>query len=328
LNVNDRWSLSTIALIVLAALVLVVVFATHPPDLLLASPFGERGAPKPAVSALPSAFGASGEVRLQLRLPGEPFEFPVEVQGDRETLEYQWVSAADSAAMFPSEKFSSATVRAPLLPGFYRLAIAHPDTRTIVDSIVVGVMVPFSAKVGSTLNGYQIGRYNFERSPGDGTPPPPGFVEVREDNQELAVSTHFRLGDFLTHDDQERWPRYLALDPRILDKVELVLRYLGSRDHDMSVNVNSGYRTPLHNRRVPRAASDSRHQYGDAADLAIDVDQNGKVSYFDVLAVARAVELVERDHPELVGGLGIYGNHGTSPYVHIDVRGQRKRWRG
>ncbi|MBI1809277.1 MAG: DUF882 domain-containing protein, partial [Gemmatimonadetes bacterium] len=170
--------------------------------------------------------------------------------------------------------------------------------------------------------------YRWEREHGDATPPPPGFIEVTPETAELAVSTHFRIGDFITHDGQETWPRYVALDPRILDKVELVLRYLGSRDHDMSINVNSGFRTPLHNRRVPRAASDSRHQYGDAADLAIDVDEDGRVTYLDVLAVARAVEWVERDHPDLAGGLGLYGNRGTAPYVHIDVRGQSKRWRG
>jgi uncharacterized protein YcbK (DUF882 family) len=79
---------------------------------------------------------------------------------------------------------------------------------------------------------------------------------------------------------------------------------------------------------VPRAASDSRHQYGDAIDLALDADLDGRVSFFDMLAVSRAVEAVERDHPELVGGMGLYGNRGTAPYVHIDVRGERKRWRG
>ena len=65
-----------------------------------------------------------------------------------------------------------------------------------------------------------------------------------------------------------------------------------------------------------------------AADLAIDVDEDGRITYLDVLAVSRAVEMVERDYPALVGGLGLYGNLGTAAYVHIDVRGTRKRWRG
>ena len=279
-------------------------------------------------SPLASAFGASGQVRLQLRLPGELFEFPVDVSGSDPGVSYGWVRTEDSSAVEPSRPLAGTTVAAPLRPGFYHLQVQVADGHHIVDSIVVGVMVPFSAKVGSTLNGYRIGTYAFERLRGDATPPPRGFVEVYAENAELPVSTHFRVADFLTHDGQERWPRYVALDPRILDKVELVLARLGVRDHPMSIGVNSGFRTPLHNERVPRAASDSRHQYGDAADLAIDADGDGKVTYLDGLAVARAVELVERDHPELVGGLGLYGNRGTAAYVHIDVRGKRSRWSG
>jgi hypothetical protein len=41
------------------------------------------------------------------------------------------------------------------------------------------------------------------------------------------------------------------------------------------------------------------------------------------------VDLVEARHPELVGGLGIYTSRlYPTPYVHIDTRGERKRWRG
>ncbi len=325
---RDRWSIGQIMLIGALVLAVAAVVVAHPPQSLLATPFpGEAGPERaPAVSTTAGAFGSSGEVRVQLRLPGELFEFPVDVKRGTEQVEYLWVNAVDSVPMTATAPLSGATVAAPPKPGFYKLAIARPDSRTLVDSIIVGVMIPFSSKLGASINGYQIGTYRAER--GEGSAPPPGFVEVRPENSELAVSTHFRLADFLTHDGQERWPRYLALDPRILDKVELVLAHLGVREHDMPMTVNSGFRTPLHNQRVPRAASDSRHQYGDAADLAIDVDGDGRVTYLDVLAVARAVELTERDHPELVGGLGLYGNRGTAPYVHIDVRGVRKRWKG
>ena len=60
------------------------------------------------------------------------------------------------------------------------------DTSRIVDSIVVAVMVPFSEKMGATLNGYRIGTYRWERAHGDATPPPRGFVEVRAADAELA----------------------------------------------------------------------------------------------------------------------------------------------
>ncbi len=327
---RDRWSPVLLVVLGVIAFVVVAVFATHPPDLLFGSSLGapDDGAGK-RLTALPTAFGESGEVRLQLRMPAEPFEFPLELRASRDSLRYRWLRASDSLAMTPVQAMTrGSTVTAPDRAGFYRLEVFAPDQRVIVDSLVVGVLLPFAAKHGSTVNGYRIGNYRWERAADDATPPPPGFVEVTRESAETAVSTHFRIADFITHDGQESWPRYVALDPRILDKVELVLRYLGSRDHDMTVNVNSGYRTPLHNRRVPRAASDSRHQYGDAADLAIDVDGDGRVTYLDVLAVARAVEWVERDHPGLAGGLGLYGNRGTTPYVHIDVRGTTKRWRG
>ena len=306
-----------------------VLFVRHPPNDLLASPFSPEPARDSAASvrALQSAFGASGDVRLQLRLPGEHFDFPIQPDTLQERSEYQWLKASDSTPVVPFRPLVGTSVASPERPGFYRLSVARPAGRHIVDSLLVGVMVPFSSKLGSSLNGYRIGSYRWERSHEE-TAPPAGFVEVYAENAELPVSTHFKLGDFLTHDGQERWPRYVALDVRILDKVELVLRYLGSRDHDIPMDVHSGFRTPYHNLRVPRAAGDSRHQYGDAADLAIDADGDGKVTFSDGIAVAHAVEMVERDYPELVGGLGIYGNRGGAAYVHIDVRGTKKRWRG
>ena len=38
---------------------------------------------------------------------------------------------------------------------------------------------------------------------------------------------------------------------------------------------------------------------------------------------------IKRMHPELAGGLGVYSSRRFStPYCHIDARGERKRWRG
>ncbi|MFI5310239.1 MAG: D-Ala-D-Ala carboxypeptidase family metallohydrolase [Gemmatimonadales bacterium] len=327
---TDGLPLALIAVVGALAIGAAVALVTHPPTDLLASPFGRpgEGVAGNSVTALRTAFGSSGEVRLQLRMPGELFDFPIEVRGTTDRAEYQWLRASDSSAVVPPRPLQGTTVVAPLGPGFYRLAVTQGEGNRIVDSVVVGVLVPFSAKLGSTLNGYRIGRYQWERSHDESTPPPKGFVQVLAEDTELPVSTHFRLGDFLTHDGQETWPRYLALDLRIVDKVELVLDYLGSRHRDIPVDLHSGYRTPLHNHRVPRAASDSRHQYGDAADLAIDADGDGHLTSLDQLAVSHAVDMVEREHPELVGGLGVYGSGGVGGYVHIDVRGVRKRWRG
>jgi len=313
------------------ALLGAVVLILHPPHLLLASPFA-RDDRALAVSASPAVFGRSGAVRVHLVLPNESFEFPLEVQGDPGGLTYTWVRAQDSAVVAPSQPLAGAVVVAPGFPGVYRLEVAQESGHRIVDSVLVAVMVPYAAKMGQSLNGYRIGNYNAGI---DGERPalPRGFIEVTPDIVELAVSKHLRLADFVTHDEQQDlWPKYVALDTRVLDKVELVLAYVGAfrggRNNLVQVDVHSGFRTPVYNRRVPRSARDSRHQFGDAADLAIDADGDGRVTYRDGMLVSLQVEQVERDFPQYVGGLGIYGNQNGAPYVHIDVRGKRARWKG
>ncbi len=324
---TDGWTLGHVIVVGLLAIGVAALVLANPPGLLIANAFGSRNT-NPKVSASATAFGLSGQVRLQVRMPGELFDFPLDVTGSEVAPNYLWVRAEDSSAVVEPHPMHGTTVKAPLIAGMYRLALVNESGRQIIDSVLVAVLVPFSTKMGATLNGYKIGRYRWERLGGDAAPPPVGFLQVLPEDVDLDVSTHLRLGVFITHDDQDVWPKYVALDPRILDKVELVLADLGVKDFEMPMDVSSGFRTPLYNRTVPRAAGDSRHQYGDAADLAIDVDGDGKVTYADAVAVARAVERVEQRHPELVGGLGLYGNRGTSPYVHIDVRGKPSRWRG
>lgn len=326
---SDGRKLGRVAVTGLFAIGIAALVIANPPAALFSTAFGPGSADaEPKITALSTAFGASGAVRLQLRMPGESFDFPVEISGSGGPASYLWVKAADSSAVVEPSPLTGTTVKAPQLPGLFRLAVVTSSGRHVVDAVVVGVLVPFSTKLGSTLNGYRIGRYRAERAGGDVSPPPIGFLQVLPEDVDLRISEHLRLGDFLTHDGQDVWPRYVALDPRILDKIELVLADLGVKDFEMPMDVSSGFRTPLYNRTVPRAAGDSRHQYGDAADLAIDVDGDGRITFADAMAVARAVERVERRHPELVGGLGLYGNHGTPPYVHIDVRGKPSRWRG
>lgn len=325
---DERVSSRQAVVLGIAAMIAVAIVVAVPPNRLLGSVFGETPAP-PRIAAGREAFGESGEVRLQLKMPSEPFDFPFDSVMPPSGASYHWVRAADSGAVSLASTLQGARVHAPERSGLYHLAVTAEGRRTIVGDVVVGVLVPFEEKLGSSLNGYRIGTYRWERARGDATPPPPGFVEVWPADAGLWVSGHLQLADFITHDtQQDRWPKYVALDRRILDKVELVLDRLGARERIMEVSVHSGFRTPLHNRRVPRAAGDSRHQYGDAVDLAMDADGDGRVSFFDILAVARAVDVVEEEHPDLVGGLGVYGNRGNAPYVHIDVRGARKRWRG
>jgi uncharacterized protein YcbK (DUF882 family) len=294
-----------------------------------------------SVAASRNAFGASQGVKLRLALPNDSLEFPLEVGGDPTSLSYRWVDVnaeyvtADSAA--PRQLLAGATVVAPSIPGVYRLALSKGADEQLVAEPTLAVMVPFATKVGGFVNGYKIGTYLAERFRG-GSPVqerPDGFIEVTPQIMDMHVSRHLRLGDFVTHDAQDDvWPKYVALDARLLDKLELVLAKLASwRGEDslpnMALDVHSGYRTPAYNARVPRSARDSRHQYGDAVDLVIDADRDGRITSRDEKLVTVAVDLVEAEHPQLVGGLGVYTSRRyRTPYVHIDARGKRSRWRG
>jgi uncharacterized protein YcbK (DUF882 family) len=107
------------------------------------------------------------------------------------------------------------------------------------------------------------------------------------------------------------------------------------------VKVLSGFRTPSYNSgggNTAGRANLSRHTYGDASDIFIDNDGDGnmddlngdgRVNIGDARFIQEAVDRVERAHPELVGGAGVYpACCGHGPFIHIDTRGYRARWVG
>jgi len=298
----------------------------RPRTILASRPF-ERFAPSFAARATADAFGRSGGVKVRVALPEDSVEFPLGLSADPSTVRYQWVRLADSSEATAPRALAGAHVVAPSVAGFYRLALLRGETREVLAEPTLGVMVPFEAKRGGMLNGYRIGTYLSERL-GIDHERPDGFLEVQPGQLELRVSNHLRLADFLTQDSQsDVWPKYVALSPRLLDKLELVIDEVerGRRPgRDLALGVHSGFRTPAHNGRVKRAASDSRHQYGDAADVVLDANGDGRITAKDGLLVARAVDAVERANPDLAGGLGLY----PGGRVHIDARGKRTRWRG
>ncbi|HYN80579.1 MAG TPA: D-Ala-D-Ala carboxypeptidase family metallohydrolase [Gemmatimonadaceae bacterium] len=285
--------------------------------------------------AVPSstAFGTSGGVLLRFALPGERIRYPLDVHGDPTSLQYDWVRLGETVASGRPQPLVGADVNAPFKAGFYRLALVRGDQLRIIDGLTLAVLVPFKEKEGTMLNGYRIGTYLKEKLAGN-QDPPAGFLEITERDVSLPISKHLRVGDFLSHDNQQTWPRYAAVSPRLLDKLELVIseimRWHGSAaPRSLALDVHSGFRAPAYNSRIRRAARDSQHQYGDAADLILDANGDGKLTSLDSRMVGLAVEIVELKHPELVGGLGVYtSGHARTTYVHIDARGKRARWRG
>jgi uncharacterized protein YcbK (DUF882 family) len=283
------------------------------------------------VRASHHAFGWSGRVNMRVAMPDQTVDYPIEISGTLDSIAWRWVRVnGDGAAADSSVRLLTQAMRAPTEPGFYRLALETADGghSTVVDGPALAVLVPFAEKRGSMLNGYRIGNYIGERRPN--AERPSGFLEVGPNDLELQVSEHLRIKDFLARDGSTVWPRYVALEPTLLDKLELVVATIASQrggldGAQLHIDVHSGFRTPVHNRRVANAARDSRHQYGDAADVVIDADGNGRINSRDLRIIVKAVEQVERMYPELRGGLGVY-SLGASSYVHIDVRGQSVRW--
>lgn len=199
---------------------------------------------------------------------------------------------------------------------------------------------PWSEKRGNSLNGYRLGWWPAERQAmPTNYDNPGGFVEVTLANAGTSLSKHFHLGDFVTHDQMSVWPKYVVLREELLDKLELVLETLQAQGvPTQRAAILSGFRSPQYNQSgwSEGMAYASRHQYGDAADLIIDsngdgrmddLNRDGVVDFRDTDVINAAVERVERRFPELVGGLGLYRAMGPSgPFAHIDVRGTRARW--
>jgi uncharacterized protein YcbK (DUF882 family) len=230
-----------------------------------------------------------------------------------------------------------------LLATFGDTIIHTPGTFTVMrDSqpFRFFIMRPFGQKRGEMLGAYRLGLWPAERwMMAENYLNPDGFVEVNAGEEDVRLSAHFRLGDFLTRDRQSMWPRFVVLEERLIDKLELVLAELRARGIDSRrVVVLSGFRAPYYNdlRIDEGAARASRHQFGDAADLIIDADGDGRMDDVnrdrrrdlrDLAAIGAAVAAVERRFPDLVGGLGTYAAMGPSgPFAHIDVRGTSARW--
>lgn len=238
----------------------------------------------------------------------------------------------------------------PTGSGIWQLAVQIGDAIRPIGDFSLISLVPLTERHSGRVGPYVIGTWPTEnprvhapvRAPAGRYAPPSGLIQVTQDNADLNVSDHFRLRDFLTHDQPNVWPKYIALQLRLVDKLELVLADLKQHGIDpRGVHVMSGFRTPRYNAgggNTTGRADLSRHMYGDAADIYIDddgngqmddLDHDGRITIDDAKVIEGAVDRVEADHPELVGGAGVYvAAPGHGPFIHIDTRGYRARWVG
>ncbi len=229
--------------------------------------------------------------------------------------------------------------RAPSYPGVYDIRIDGPARGDAI-TLHVFVLVPASRVRGGVLNGYRIGEYPSPSS----NPlyqPPRGYVEVVKDTLEVNLTPHFRVSQFLCKEDPtSRFPKYLFVKTRLVLELEAILERVNAAGfHVDTLHVLSGYRTPYYNRAIGDVRF-SMHQWGAAADIYIDRDNkgvmddlnhDGRVDMGDSQLLYDSIQamLAAPSYRRFQGGMGVYpGTSAHPPFVHVDVRGVRARWRG
>ena len=130
----------------------------------------------------------------------------------------------------------------------------------------------------------------------------------------MIVTTHFDREEFDCRDGTEYPAASVPGTLLLLCKdLEVVREKCGNHP----ISILSGYRTVSWNKHIG-GADDSRHLYGDAADFfVVGVDAK---HVFEVCAVLQETGLIH------CGGLAYYAQR--FPFVHLDIRGIRRRWDG
>lgn len=272
-------------------------------------------------------------VRSAFVLPGQTLDVAIAPATSAESL-----AVHASAGIVSQAGTSEWRWHAPAAPGSYTLQVVGSCK---ADSAVVHafVMVPASEVRAGYLNGFRIGNYPRPPLRRQATyQPPAGFIEVTPQNQDVFITPHLQLKQFLTK-QPGGYPKYVVLDPRLLQKLELIFAEVHAAGYAQSgFFVMSGYRTPAYNRDLGNVQF-SRHTYGAAADIFIDehprdsrMDDLNHDGRSDIRDAAVLYNLIDRHQSDsayrpLIGGLAMYPStsaHG--PFVHVDVRGYAARW--
>jgi uncharacterized protein YcbK (DUF882 family) len=269
--------------------------------------------------------GLSGDVYVQILAPGESPTLPAAATGE--------LAFGGGGALAPQVGGT----------GIWNVMLRVGEMTRPVPNLSVIRLVPMSAKQNGRIGRYRIGSWPCETGDCPANPiyrTPKGMIEVTPQNREMFLSKHIQLRDFITKLQENVWPKYVVVDPQVLDKIELVVQELEAMGHPVdNLFAVSGFRSPWYNAGGGNTSGRgrlSRHMYGDAMDIAVDNDRNGlmddlngdgRITLADARVIGQAVDRVERKHPELVGGMHYYPpTGGHRGMVHIDTRGNRARW--
>ena len=123
----------------------------------------------------------------------------------------------------------------------------------------------------------------------------------------MKITHNFNLSEFASKDGSTIPSDLLPNIQSLAKNLEVLRGYFGKPIH-----INSGYRSPEHNKKIGGAAK-SQHLLGNAADIYI----NGILP----IEIYKVIEKLIDEGNMIEGGLGLY-----KTFVHYDIRGVKSRW--
>ncbi|MFM7588419.1 MAG: hypothetical protein ACKO55_04820 [Bacteroidota bacterium] len=127
----------------------------------------------------------------------------------------------------------------------------------------------------------------------------------------------------------------IGADKEITRKFELIKIELKSKGYKASWIIISQKRLSFFNDLLPNSAknknSPSWHLKGKAIDIYVfDINGDNMFNNEDISIIEQANDVVEKEHPDLIGGLGDYiddkHDYFTRHMIHFDTRGYKHRY--
>lgn len=271
-------------------------------------------------------------------MPGQTVD--LETLFERRAANYRLYFSAGKATQTNRNRWQW---QAPTQPGLVKIIVSEEpldDTRYGEDHVInTFVMVPHTAVKKGVLEGYRIGQYPKKPLRGNRKYlPPTGFIRVTKENENTLISPHFRLKQFLCK-QADGYPKFVVLQERLLLKLERIIDKAKAEGFPVdTLHIMSGYRTPFYNKKIGNVQY-SRHQWGGAADIFIDVkprngrmddlNKDGNITLADARVMYQWVIALSKNqwYAPFIGGMGLYdANTRRGPFIHVDVRGSLARW--
>lgn len=125
-------------------------------------------------------------------------------------------------------------------------------------------------------------------------------LRLSKNGRGYLLGPHFTLSEMASKDGAD----VVLVHPCLIALLEVIRARF-----DKPILINSGYRSPEHNKAIG-GSSASRHMYGLAADIRLPGIDPAEVASF-------------ADNELGAGGVGIY-----SSFTHVDIFGVDRRWSG